>query len=293
MSKSTLFSEIKFDEIPFSWHNNKLSEPNFEGYYHWHQGCELLIVFSGEGQVIVNQHTYRLKNGTIFFFQPFQLHKVSPNNSSSIQYQRATFHFDPVFAKNCLSKFSTLSTFFKEMKEGLLMNQSFDFSEDLNFIYNLCCQFDKMTKDNLLSFKEELGQLLFIQLLAYVQFHFKDRDSISHLRRKPHYSEEVMNWIEDHLDHSFDLNQLACDLHLSKSYVSKIFKIETGSSITDYLTARRIKHACHLLQMTDHTLQHVAEQIGLLNVSYFIQLFKKETGITPHQYRIKSIYFSP
>ncbi|MNY58324.1 Multiple antibiotic resistance protein MarA [compost metagenome] len=72
---------------------------------------------------------------------------------------------------------------------------------------------------------------------------------------------------------------------MSRTYVSRIFRRETGSSITNYLTARRIKEACSLLMSSGLPIQHIAERIGLPNPSYFIRLFKKEVGVTPFQYR--------
>ncbi len=99
-----------------------------------------------------------------------------------------------------------------------------------------------------------------------------------------------MRWIEAHLSDTFQLDELADDLYLSKSYISKLFRKETGSSITDYLTARRVKEACHLLQTSDLALDAICTRIGLSNVSYFIQMFKRETNITPHQYRLEHRY---
>jgi len=69
--------------------------------------------------------------------------------------------------------------------------------------------------------------------------------------------------------------------------VSRIFRQETGSSITDYLTARRIKQACRLLQTTSLPVDRVGIEVGLPNMSYFIQLFKKVTGVTPLKFRNK------
>jgi YesN/AraC family two-component response regulator len=95
-----------------------------------------------------------------------------------------------------------------------------------------------------------------------------------------------MQWIEEHYMEPFDLGQLSDELHLSKSYVSRVFKRETGSSLTEYLTIRRIRQASQLLQMTNKPIEFIGESVGFGSVSYFIQLFKKMIGTTPHQYRL-------
>jgi YesN/AraC family two-component response regulator len=98
-----------------------------------------------------------------------------------------------------------------------------------------------------------------------------------------------MRWIEEHYREEISLETLAEETHLSKFYVSRIFREETGSSITDYLTARRIKQACRLLQTTDLSVEQIGIRVGYPNASYFIQLFKKVVGVTPLKYRNKYV----
>lgn len=50
-----------------------------------------------------------------------------------------------------------------------------------------------------------------------------------------------MWWIEKHLDYEIRLGKMAADVHLSKSYASRIFHQETGSSITDYVTGSKVE----------------------------------------------------
>ncbi|WP_339191480.1 AraC family transcriptional regulator [Paenibacillus sp. FSL R5-0490] len=67
--------------------------------------------------------------------------------------------------------------------------------------------------------------------------------ALSQLADSRHFRhlEKMMWWIEKHLDYEIRLGKMAADVHLSKSYASRIFHQETGSSITDYVTARRLK----------------------------------------------------
>jgi AraC-like DNA-binding protein len=94
-----------------------------------------------------------------------------------------------------------------------------------------------------------------------------------------------MNWLEARHTDEFDLGQLADELHLSKYYISRVFREETGSSITEYLTARRIMQACRLLETTALTVEQIGAEVGLPNTSHFILTFKKAVGLTPLKYR--------
>lgn len=277
-----LFEQI--DLKPFHWIYRRVSEKNFQGFYHWHQGCELLFVYRGKGRVIVNQQTYELKKGMLFFFQPFQLHKVHVEVSPQTPYERSIMHFDPL-TLDSLSLFPGLNAFFKQLQNGVNALHAFDLENDYEYIYETCEIFHKsLQKSNW----EEDSQLFLLQLLSCIRSNIPEPKielSSTKTFRPLYYSERIMQWIEDHYMEPFDLERLSDELHLSKSYVSRIFKRETGSSLTEYLTIRRIKQACQLLQMTNKPIEFIGENVGFGSVSYFIQVFKKMVGTTPHQYR--------
>ncbi len=127
-----------------------------------------------------------------------------------------------------------------------------------------------------------------MQMLTCIRWNMQDikLDMTHGEYRSSNYTEKIMQWIEEHYMEPFDLERLSSELHLSKSYVSRIFKRETGSSLAEYLTILRMKHACQLLQMSDDPIEMISESVGLGSVSYFIQLFKKMIGTTPHQFRM-------
>jgi YesN/AraC family two-component response regulator len=95
----------------------------------------------------------------------------------------------------------------------------------------------------------------------------------------------IFDWIENHFQEDFQLDMLAKEIHLSPNHVSYIFHKETGSSISDYLAARRLQEACSLLRTSSLNIQEVGYRVGFGNFSYFCKFFKKHIGMTPHQFR--------
>lgn len=284
---NVFFERLPFDGKPYIWNHNRTSDLDFKGYYHWHEGCEILIVHRGEGRVIVNQQTYDIQPGKLFFFQPFQLHKVHVEVNSERPYDRSIFHFDPVALELCLTAFPSLHLFFTRLRHGMIQEQAFSFIEEIAYVYEICKAFDRDEKKHSPYHAEEQGTLLLLQLLNCIRSTIKSKNnqvslSASSLYR---YSEQIMQWMEENYADSFDLQRLADELHLSRTYVSRVFRQETGSSLMDYLSARRIKQACNLLRTTDMSVDRIAEEIGLSNTSYFIRLFKKVIGTTPYQYK--------
>ena len=64
-----------------------------------------------------------------------------------------------------------------------------------------------------------------------------------------------------------------------------MFKQETGQTLTDYISCRRMERAARLLLTTNARVAVVAEEVGILDVNYFTKMFKSATGQTPTAFR--------
>lgn len=74
-------------------------------------------------------------------------------------------------------------------------------------------------------------------------------------------------------------------LNVNSSYLSTLFKKETGTTLTEYVNKKRIEHALLLLNSTNMQIQLVAQYCGIPDVNYFTKTFKKIIGKTPKEYR--------
>lgn len=97
--------------------------------------------------------------------------------------------------------------------------------------------------------------------------------------------ESVKQYIEAHLQERMYIEDLARLVHLNDRHLMRVFKRETGLSLLEYITERRIMTAGKLLRTTDHSINFIADCVGCENGSYFTKLFKKYTGLTPSEYR--------
>lgn len=95
----------------------------------------------------------------------------------------------------------------------------------------------------------------------------------------------VKNYIEKHIQEKFTPKELAELVHINDQYLMRIFRRETGQSILEYITERRIIIASKLLKDTDYSISFIADCVGCENYSYFTKLYKKQTGFTPREYR--------
>ncbi|MEF2966426.1 response regulator [Paenibacillus sp. M1] len=98
--------------------------------------------------------------------------------------------------------------------------------------------------------------------------------------------EIVKKWIAEHYDQPAELVHLASMVYLTPSYLSKLFKHETGMTITDYMIEIRIKRAKQLLTHSNEMKIHeVGSEVGYPDPAYFNKLFKRVVGITPNEYK--------
>ncbi len=91
--------------------------------------------------------------------------------------------------------------------------------------------------------------------------------------------------IEANLNGDLSLKTLAEAQNISASYLSGLFKKETGQTVTEYVNEKRVKLAQHLLRTSHLQIQTIAQHCGIPDVNYFSKVFKKYTGKTPKEYR--------
>jgi two-component system, response regulator YesN len=90
---------------------------------------------------------------------------------------------------------------------------------------------------------------------------------------------------ENYHNTALSLDMVAEYLELSPSYLSVLFKKETGINFTSYITKKRIEEAKKLLVQTKLNLNEISRAVGFNDVKYFIKVFKKEVSLTPNQFR--------
>ena len=94
----------------------------------------------------------------------------------------------------------------------------------------------------------------------------------------------VVEYIEEHLDGSPTLEQMAATAHLSVYHFARQFKVATGLPPHQYVIMRRVERAKRLLQEGDLSLAEVAVGAGFTDQSKFSHHFKRVVGVSPRQF---------
>ncbi|ASA24207.1 helix-turn-helix domain-containing protein [Paenibacillus donghaensis] len=98
--------------------------------------------------------------------------------------------------------------------------------------------------------------------------------------------EDIVIYVDQQFaDYTLSLEHVALKYSISTSYLSRSFKEKTGCNFSQYIWQRRMDAVIRLLENTSAPLKEIIEQVGYLDAPNFIRKFKKETGLTPGQYR--------
>lgn len=98
-------------------------------------------------------------------------------------------------------------------------------------------------------------------------------------------AERITDYLEQNLEQNVSLDMLAQSMNYSAAYLSRLIKKNTGQSFSELLLDLRLKKSMELLRLTDMRINDIAAKAGYNDVSYFISIFKKCTGVTPKEWR--------
>lgn len=108
---------------------------------------------------------------------------------------------------------------------------------------------------------------------------------LKQVSEKRNVEKEVKQYVKNHLADDLNVTRIAEIMHFNPQYLTRTFKAETGQGILEYITTQRIESAKKLLLETNIPIKEISSLVGYQDYAYFTRVFKKETGVSPKQYR--------
>ncbi|PWT28351.1 hypothetical protein CPT75_15090 [Butyrivibrio fibrisolvens] len=97
--------------------------------------------------------------------------------------------------------------------------------------------------------------------------------------------QRVLEYISLHLGDHISNENLSANANMSISHLAKVFKKETGVTMTEYIALLRCKKAANLLKKTNLPIQEISSYVGYSDNNYFVKVFRKNYGMTPTEFR--------
>ena len=97
----------------------------------------------------------------------------------------------------------------------------------------------------------------------------------------------IQEYIRKNYHQKLTLQMISSEFYVTPAYCSSLLKEKLDQSFNEYLGEIRLEKAKQLLRETDLSADRISDEIGYSNPKYFFKVFKKLTGFTPLEYRIK------
>lgn len=255
--------------------------------FEWHEPLEIFYVISGRGKYYIENKVYLFEPGDLFIIGNHELHKSQLLNQEP--FEALIIMFDPALA-NIVQLNDGLDplALFYERTEAF----SHQWKVDPSIRPKLQWCFDLMMEEY--GRKEgyslrTIGSLLQWLLLELKKGYGRNRrynqiESWNGIHLKP-VVQHAMEYINKCYCENINLSKLSSELRVNPSYLSREFKHNTGFSVIEFISFKRIWHAKEMLLYTDKPVTQIAYQVGFNNVTHFHWMFKKMIGVSPNRYR--------
>jgi len=227
---------------------------------------DLLYVWSGEGNLFLNNKDYEIKKGCCFLFRPGDWTTATHNPQRPLVLTYIHFNI-----KN----------------EPHLIPNSYRRLQDTIHFESLLTRYVRLFLIETFGAETE-GRLILKQLM--IQLLREDQQVKEYVDDKMQMTlmsaiREVANYVQQHPGKAHTVESLAQRANFSPRYFSKKFKEIIGMTVQTYIVKARIKRAEHLLHYTGMTVTEVADALSYNNLHFFSRQFKKYTGKNPSEIR--------
>lgn len=247
---------------------------------HIHPMYEIYYLLSGTRKILYDDSIYVLRDGDLVFIPMNTIHKTSHINDKTHERIVVTFSSEPMSGL----KHEASGAYLREVfySEPVMHFSGADRSYVEGLLNKMLTEYERPDHFSDLSIRNCLQELM-ISLIRYKR-HRRD-EYIQDINTTDRLMQEAARYIRNNYMYDISLDSTANYVNLSPTYLSRKFKSSTGFGCREYLVLVRIQAACVMLVETNKTIIEIASACGFRNSNYFGDVFKKEKGLSPLQYR--------
>lgn len=243
---------------------------------HFHKDIELIYIMEGTVELEIENEMFNLNIADIVVINSNKKHSFKSNNNSIIVY----FHFSYEYLSSFLNKNFILFWCNSTVKNEL------QYEELRQTIKELLNEYLTNKRE-----KDLLQYSLIFKILSILcndfLVHNKDESVLDNSNKYEDRIIEINNYIRENYNKSINLTDLAEQLYLSTTYLSKFFKKHLGMNFIEYINKIRIQYAIDDLLYSDKSMLEIALDNGFSSSTVFNKAFKNIYGVSPSSYRKK------
>ncbi|MFR7592935.1 MAG: AraC family transcriptional regulator [Longibaculum sp.] len=247
-------------------------EGDWNSLMHFHPFSEIFYVLSGKGKFTVENNVFDVKSDDMIIVNPNIYHHEDSSGDDPLEYVVLGVE-DLTFGLNEEDNLFLYQSFEKNNSVQYYISQLLMESENKAIGYEMVCQ--------------KLFDLFLLYVIRQMRLNLSSNPLIQPIKREIRM---ISYYIDQNYSDNITLESLAEYMKMNKYYMAHEFKRCMGVSPINYLIERRIKECKSLLTTTSLSIAEISETVGFSSQSYFSQMFKKNTGMTPKQYRDSFVF---
>ncbi|MDR2272237.1 MAG: AraC family transcriptional regulator [Sphingobacterium sp.] len=260
----------------------KKKQKDIEGQQTRRKFYSIILLTEGEIKETIGQHAYHFKPNSLYFIGENQLHAVEywSNNVKGIYCM-----FDADYFLLCVKHQIKLNQFpfFQLEKEPFLLLNERETSMMTHLFWKL--NTEKCQKKN---FNDDLLTRMFLNVILLEAERIYNGKAIQEnfsLTRKDQIASQFQLLVNQHFIEKRQVNDYAGMLHVHPNYLNDLVKETTGFPASYFIKKQLILEAKSRLLQTNDTVSMISVKLNFTEDSYFNRFFKKQTGLTPLQFR--------
>ncbi|MCX6238916.1 MAG: AraC family transcriptional regulator [Bacteroidia bacterium] len=258
---------------------------SLQKYPHRHDFFEVLYLQKGSGYHVIDGNKYEIKPPCVFFMSPGQAHKLelSQDIEGYIFIFTADFYLLNRSNQNSLIEFPFFYTIHQDNPPLLLHNEG-----DIRFLGTLFRQgiteIDQ-TGDHTLEMLRSILDLILTTCAA----RYPVNDNLLNKGKGQILVKKFFHLIEENNQNNLSLSDYAGLIGVTANHLTQTVKVLTGKTSLQIIKSKQLLEIKRLLVHTSLNVSEIANQLNFEDQSYFSKFFKRETGLTPLQYRNEAL----
>lgn len=253
-------------------------------YPHRHDFFEVLYLNQGSGYHVIDGNKYEIKPPCVFFMSPGQAHKLelSHDIEGFIFIFTADFYLLNRRNQNSLIEFPFFYTIHQDNPPLQLSNPDVQFLETLfrQSIAEAAQQGE---------YKMNMLRSLLDLILTTCASRYEENEHLSQRGKGQMLVKQFFHLLEENYMQNLSIAQYADRIGVTPNHLTQTVKMLTGKTSIQMIKAKQLLEIKRLLVHTNLPVAEIAGQMNFEDQSYFTKFFKRETGLTPLQFRSEAL----
>lgn len=255
----------------------------FAAACHWHPDLEFIIVLDGAMEYFVSGETVLIEKGNGIFVNSKRLHYGFSTDNVDCSFIVVAIHPSLLGESTLVGKAYLEEKFGSDTEDYILLTPQSPWNNEI--LLSVKQIYNEMNNN---SFNPLHLLSLAMSLCACIGDHIQEVSGHQNENQLLMAVRKMTGFIHHHYEHKITLDDIAAAGSICRSRSCELFNRFIGQSPNTYLVRYRIQKSSEMLLATNRSISEIALVCGFQSPSYFSYVFRKETGLTPQDYRKKA-----